>query len=141
MQARQETEQRSGLEILLVDRDHDTLEMYSALLNHWGYQPRCASTGEEASLLAGAVTPDIVITSMILPDITGFELGVRLRKNPSTRTALLVLLTGWKRDDMDADVEALFDHILGKPVPVETLCVLIETHALALGRTLAVIPH
>lgn len=66
--------------ILLVDDDAQIRDSLGSMLDHLGYLPLLATTGEEAlSLLAEGPRPDLVILDMDMPGIGGAGTLPRLR--------------------------------------------------------------
>lgn len=128
-------EPRMRLKVLLVDRSEDTLEMYSSVIAHCGHESEQAASGEAAFLVATAFSPDVVVTSMALPGVSGIELALKLRKLSANKNMKLILLTGWSYLSQSSELENVFDHVLRKPVPVDVLCDLLDEFALTLGRT------
>ena len=59
--------------------------------------------------------PDVVLTELVLPDITGFDLARELRLNFGS-SLVLVATTSWEtRGDRERAVAAGFDAYLEKP--------------------------
>jgi len=83
--------------ILVVDDDRDTRELYRACFDLSGFTTAEASTGSEAIDAARRLRPDLLLTDLILPDIDGFEVARRLRREvPMVR---VIMLTGYSVDD------------------------------------------
>lgn len=83
-----------GKHVLLVDDYPDALEVWKLLLESFGYDVALASNGVDALDRAAACTPDVVIIDLQLPDLSGVEVGRRLRAGPQTADATLIALTG-----------------------------------------------
>ena len=91
---------RRSPSILVVDDDRDTRELYRACFDLDGFTTAEAATGAEALEAARRLRPDLLLTDFILPDIDGFEVARRLRREvPMIR---VILLTGYSIDDFQA---------------------------------------
>jgi CheY-like chemotaxis protein len=80
--------------ILLVDDREDTCVAYATDAEAAGYRIELARDGYEALGKAIATRPDVVVTEAMLFGIDGFELALRMKRNPTTRGIPVVLLTG-----------------------------------------------
>lgn len=118
------------LQVLLVDRDVDTLELYSTLIEHWGYKCELTTLGETAVLMAFVLRPDVIITSMTLPDMTGIDLALELRDDCATKNTKLILHTGLDSFLLGPEVQHTFDLVLQKPISVDALSDFLEECAL-----------
>ena len=106
----------------MVDDNLDAAEGLAMLLALKGHQVSTAYDGESAIERARELLPDVVLLDIGLPQLDGFEVARRLRKEHPDRPMLLVALTGYgqERDRVRAR-EAGFDHHLLKPVRLEML--------------------
>lgn len=79
--------------ILVVD-DVDTIaRVYARFLERQGYDVRIAFNGEEALEEWDRFHPDLVISDIRMPKMSGFELAIEIRKkNPDQK---IVLMTGY----------------------------------------------
>jgi CheY-like chemotaxis protein len=60
--------------ILLIEDDPDTSEAMQGMLEALGHRVTCAGNGLEALKLAkSGVTPDLVLTDIVMPDMDGIE--------------------------------------------------------------------
>lgn len=85
--------------VVLVDDDPVALETFGALLKLAGHHFYGASTGQEGVLITRSIQPDVAITDLRLPDISGLDVLKLMRA--SSPTTACVLLTGF----WDLDVE------------------------------------
>jgi two-component system, chemotaxis family, CheB/CheR fusion protein len=108
--------------VLVVDDNLDAAEGLAMLLTLKGHQVSTAYDGLGAIERARELQPDVVLLDIGLPNLDGFEVARRLRKEHGERPMLLVALTGYgqERDRVRAR-EAGFDHHLLKPVRLEML--------------------
>jgi len=79
--------------ILVVDDDRDICRSIEVVLRLEGYDVRIAHEGEEALEQATSVQPDLVLLDMMMPGIDGYEVTKRLRHDPRTATASIIMLT------------------------------------------------
>ena len=86
--------------ILLVEDDPFISEMYTTKFEKGGYDVEVAMTGKDALVKAGEWKPDIVLCDILIPELDGFEVLTRLRKEISTSKIPVVMLTnlGQKED-------------------------------------------
>lgn len=117
--------------VLLVDDNHDSREMYRAVLRAHGHQVCEAPNGEKALALLGREPLDVAFIDIGLPGgMNGYELARRIRNHPSGRHVRLVALTGYGfPEDRVLSHEAGFVRHLVKPVDPEALRLELEDGA------------
>ena len=79
--------------ILLVEDDNNLREIYEARLQAEGYAIVSAKDGEEALVVAKAEKPDLIISDVMMPKISGFEMLDILRNTPELKATRVVMLT------------------------------------------------
>src|SRR5205807_3282884 len=79
--------------ILVVDDDRDICRSIEVVLRLEGYDVRIAHEGEDAMEQATRAQPDLVLLDMMMPGIDGYEVTKRLRHDPRTATASIIMLT------------------------------------------------
>jgi DNA-binding response OmpR family regulator/anti-sigma regulatory factor (Ser/Thr protein kinase) len=108
--------------ILVVDDNVHAAETLAMVLKLRRHDVRTANDGRSALRVASDFLPDVVLLDLGLPDLNGFEVARRLRREPILRPTLLIALTGYgERDAWYRAMEAGFDHHLVKPVSAEVL--------------------
>lgn len=80
--------------ILVVDDDPDQLEMLHLYLKQAGYAIGTATNGIEALKKALSVSPDLILLDLVLPELDGFTVCEKLRKDPATAATPIIILTG-----------------------------------------------
>ena len=91
--------------ILIVDDDAGIRRLIATTLEDVsGYRMSEAGDGEEAVERARQVQPAIVFLDIDMPRLNGIETCRRLKSEPSTADATIVMLTG--DSDQDAELEA-----------------------------------
>jgi C4-dicarboxylate-specific signal transduction histidine kinase/ActR/RegA family two-component response regulator len=118
----------AGASILVVEDDPRVSRSTVAALEELGYRPFACGSGKEATdILAARGAFDLIITDVMMPEMTGPEL-VRLVA-PQHPTMGVIFVTGYVGDAGDADDLSGYD-MLRKPFTVTAL-------AQAVARTLA----
>jgi CheY-like chemotaxis protein len=65
--------------ILVVDDDGDVRELVCRMLEQDGYEAVPAEGGRQALERLNLVAPDLVITDVVMPEVDGFEVLLKLR--------------------------------------------------------------
>src|ERR1700690_927850 len=118
--------------ILIIDDDVDTLRLVGLMLQRQGYQISAATNGEQGLAKALEERPDLILLDVMMPDMAGYEVTRRLRKNPATQfTPILMFTAKTQLDDKVTGFEVGADDYLTKPThPAE-----LQAHVRALlGR-------
>lgn len=102
--------------ILIVDDDLDTLRLVGLMLQKIGYQISAASNGEQGLAKALEERPDLILLDVMMPDMDGYEVTRRLRKNPATVSIPILMFTAKTQlDDKVVGFEVGADDYLTKP--------------------------
>lgn len=102
--------------ILIIDDDVDTLRLVGLMLQRQGYQISAASNGSQGLSKAFEERPDLILLDVMMPDMDGFEVTRRLRKNPATATIPILMFTAKTQlDDKVTGFEVGADDYLTKP--------------------------
>ncbi|HSW10240.1 MAG TPA: response regulator [Bacillota bacterium] len=91
--------------ILVVDDDDATARSIEAALLREGYQAARANNADEALRFSRRERPDLIISDLLMPGVSGFDLLRTLRQDPITREIPVVVLTG--HTDRETRVTAL----------------------------------
>jgi DNA-binding response OmpR family regulator len=102
--------------ILIIDDDLDTLRLVGLMLQRQGYQISAATNGQQGLEKAFEEDPDLILLDIMMPDMDGYEVTRRLRKNPSTmETPILMFTAKSQLDDKVIGFEVGADDYLTKP--------------------------
>lgn len=82
-----------GWQILIVEDDPTSLHLLEEILYQFGAKVHTAANGLEALRMLDYLQPDLLITDLSLPVMSGWELLERLRRDPRWRTLPAVALT------------------------------------------------
>src|SRR5437016_2639579 len=88
------------MNVLVADDDVFSRELLSDLLPRWGYRVRQARDGAEAwDALQEEGAPRLALLDWLMPGMEGVQVCRKVRENPATAGAYLLLLTC--RDDVE----------------------------------------
>lgn len=80
---------RATLRVLVVDDEHLIADTLTTILTQSGFFAISAYSGEEAVELARTIEPDIVLSDVLMPRMSGVDLGIRIRTEfPQIRVVL-----------------------------------------------------
>jgi putative two-component system response regulator len=115
--------QRRRVPRILVVDDHPSIAgLMSQLLTMRGYDVATAANAEEAEAEVGRQLPDLILSDVVMPGKSGYELCRQMKDNPATRLIPFVLITGLSDSgDKVRGIEAGADDFLNKPVLAEEL--------------------
>ncbi len=79
--------------IMLVEDDNNLREIYEARLLAEGYEIVSAKDGEEALALTVKEKPDLIISDVMMPKISGFDMLDILRSTPEIKNTKVIMMT------------------------------------------------
>lgn len=111
--------------ILIVDDEKPVRQFLVAALEQDGYDVLEAAHGGHALSLIGngSIRPDLVISDVMMPMVSGLELCRTLKSNPYTATIPVVLMSA---AHPRASTGAGADAIIGKPFDLDSLTALVQ---------------
>lgn len=86
--------------ILIVEDTISEMELISHYLREGGYTVINAISAKEALDKAIAQKPDVIITDVVMPGMSGFELCRSLKKHPATEKVPIIICTS-KNQEID----------------------------------------
>ena len=114
--------------ILIIDDDLDTLRLVGLMLQRQGYQISAATNGQQGLDKAFDEDPDLILLDVMMPDMDGYEVTRRLRKNPSTmETPILMFTAKTQLDDKVIGFEVGANDYLTKPTHPSELQARVKT--------------
>jgi CheY-like chemotaxis protein len=127
-----------GVRILVVDDEVDARELLQVALAQYGADVRSVGSAEEAYVAVEQECPDVLVSDIEMPDVTGYELVRHLRHSdrPEVRRLPAVALTAYARtEDRVKALLAGFQTHVPKPVePAELVTVIASLSQRALGN-------
>ena len=93
--------------IMVVEDDASLREIYSIRITAEGYDVVSACDGEEALAVAVREKPALILSDIMMPKISGFDMLDILRSTPETADIKVVMMTALSADDQRARGERL----------------------------------
>ncbi len=115
--------------ILVVDDTPDNLTLMNELLKDL-YKVKLANVGTRALRIASSDSPpDLILLDIMMPDMDGYEVCIRLKADPKTRDIPVIFLTA--RGDVEDEKKGLdlgaVDYI-AKPISPSIVLARVKTH-------------
>lgn len=103
--------------IVVVDDDSGIRESLKDLLALENWDCVVASTGKEGLALVEALKPELLVTDVQLPDMSGYQLCQSIKRDPSYRGIPVIMITGrfTEPDDKVQGFESGADEFFAKP--------------------------
>ena len=118
----------AALKTILVVEDDDTMrELLYLHLTRAGYAVRVAANGIEAGHAILGITPDLVITDVRMPHMSGFELVEALRQDPAMKDIPVIFLTVDEGARNEGEDLGAIEY-LAKPYKPASLLMLVGKH-------------
>jgi PAS domain S-box-containing protein len=120
-----------GKLILVIEDNPDAGQTLADVLELNGHRVRVAHDGATGIALARQLKPDVVLCDIGLPDLDGYEVARRLRREEPLRSTHLIAISGYAQpEDRARAKEAGFDQHLAKPArPDELMNALAQPHS------------
>ena len=101
--------------VLVVDDEATVRDMVRDVLEDEGLRVHTATSGREAIILAIRERPDLIVTDLMMPGMTGRTLRLHLQAEPRTRHIPVMLMTAGGR----LPVEDTFAGYIAKPFDID----------------------
>jgi two-component system NtrC family response regulator len=111
--------------ILVVDDDESLRRITQLQLEEAGYKVLTASNGTEALGLIEEETPELVITDLKMPGLSGLELLKKIRQSYPQTTVLMITAFGTVQTAVEAMKAGAYDYIT-KPMDYEELVLVVN---------------
>ena len=103
--------------VLVVDDNEQNVELMAAYLDELGCHVDTAHSGAEALARMEAAVPDVVILDIMMPQMSGFQLCERLRRDERFGCVSIIMVTALNEmSDVERSMECGADDFLTKPV-------------------------
>lgn len=108
--------------VLVIEDNKDHAEVICDLIGYLGHYVEYAGTGTEGLSKASEMQPDIIICDIGLPDMNGYEIAGKIRKENGIKDVYLVAYSGYARkQDVELAINSGFDRHLAKPADFDAI--------------------
>ena len=111
--------------LLVVDDDESLRRVTEMQLEEAGYQVLTASGGEEALALVEQQTPDLVLSDLKMPGLSGMDVLQAIRRNHPEVTVVLLTAFGTVQTAVEAMKAGAYDYIT-KPIDYSELLLVVS---------------
>ncbi|MBI5365770.1 MAG: response regulator [Planctomycetes bacterium] len=111
------------MKILIADDNPMNLKLLRITLQAEGHQVREAADGCEALALLGRETFDVVISDVLMPNLDGYRLCLKIRRDPKLAVLPLILYSSTFESPTDRELafQCGANLFVGKPAPAAVL--------------------
>ncbi|MBP5625902.1 MAG: response regulator [Bacteroidales bacterium] len=112
---------RAKKNIVVVEDDAETRDYLKTLLGDF-YNVTACTDAQAAWPVVAETRPDVVVTDLVMPGMTGSEFCARIRQNPDTNHIPVIILTGENSEQEERVAnDSGADKFLSKPISVDLL--------------------
>lgn len=104
---------------LVVDDSMLVRHTVCRFLEERGYEVETASNGADALQMLGCVRPDLIVTDLQMPRMTGSEFITVLKSSPATASIPVIVIAG-RNLQSDPHTERRADYVIFKDIDTET---------------------
>ncbi len=112
--------------VLIVEDDPLSMKVASAIIAAQGYHVLQAMDGARGLELARREHPDLIITDVQMPGISGLEVSRHLKADEATRNIPIIVTTSYLLDEKEIRASGC-DGFMAKPINTPEFLELIET--------------
>lgn len=118
--------------VLVVDDDRDLVELIVDVLEKDGrFETRSVNNGFDAGMMVKEYRPDLIVLDVMLQDINGKDVCVRVRNDSSLEEVKIICISGMVEEDKIEELKAAgANDFLAKPFEtdklIERMCRLLD---------------
>jgi CheY-like chemotaxis protein len=105
--------------VLVVEDDADSRDLLNFRLTREGYIVRTAGDGISGFHVARIKKPNVIITDLTLPEMSGLELIRQIRLEPEIAETQIVVYTAYTREQMEIVFSAGANRSFYKPLDID----------------------
>jgi CheY-like chemotaxis protein len=119
----------TGSKILVVDDVPKNIQVLGSVLRQAGHQVIPATSGEQALQSAETHRPDLILLDVMMPEMDGHEVLMRLRENPALRDTPVIFVTALTdKEDEKVGLELGAVDYITKPINIPITLARVRTH-------------
>jgi CheY-like chemotaxis protein len=114
--------------VLIVDDNADNRELFAMVLERQGYAIELAVDGLEGLERARAMSPDVILMDLAMPNMDGFEATSAIREEASLAGVFIIAVTAFcDAVSSQRAIAAGCNEVLAKPISPDVLASRVET--------------
>lgn len=121
--------------ILLVEDDNDVRTLYSYMLAAAGYKVKAVRNGLEAFAEIQVSRPDVIVTDILMPYLSGLDLIIAVRSNDELADLPVVAITACGEELREEARTAGATAVIDKPIEMARMLEVIEAAMSGLSLT------
>ena len=121
------------LNVLLVDDDDDMLALYDYMLEREGYRVKAVSNGLEAFAEIQVNRPDVIVTDITMPVLSGLDLIIAVRSDYELADLPVVAITSFGENLREQARAAGATESIDKPTELARMREVIDAAVLGLS--------
>ena len=103
--------------VLVVEDEHDSVQVISEILLHYGIQVYTARNGYECLEMLQEFEPTLIVMDLAMPELDGWQTLMEIRANPDTAHIPVVAVTAYHSANVAQDaLHAGFNAYFPKPL-------------------------
>lgn len=112
----------SGVEILVVDDEIDSLDILTLVLEQEGARLTSVASAKAALDVMSRSTPDLIVSDIGMPEVDGLTLITQIRQLPEGKNVRAIALTAYAGEiDRQSSFDAGFQKHIAKPIDIPEL--------------------
>ena len=112
----------SGIKILVIDDEIDSLSILTLVFEQEGAEVKSATSALEALNIFGESTPDLIISDIGMPEVDGYTLITEIRALPHGRNLPAIALSAYAGEvHRQRSLKMGYQEHLNKPVDIYNL--------------------
>lgn len=112
----------AGARILIVDDNDENRQLLEIILRAGGFQLSSAASGEAALQVVAREPPALILLDLMMPDMDGYEVARRLKRNLFTQHIPILMITGLCEPEVkQRALAAGAQDLLAKPLDISGL--------------------
>jgi len=112
--------------VLVVDDSEQSCDLLCALLDGMDLDTEKVYSGEEALEKVGQMRPDLVISDVMMPKMSGFDLLKQIKAGEYAATPVIMLSVKTDRQHLNQGIKLGAEFYLAKPIDPENLANFID---------------
>ena len=112
---------RQQAKVVVVDDDPMLVKMLQSRIQANGFEVSAFTNSEEAIHRLQAEDPDLLVTDIIMPNVSGWMITQEIKRNEDFKNLPVILLSSLIEKEGQAERHEIGDYFMSKPVMMDKL--------------------